>query len=95
MFRVAAPQVLVFCTLPFGSLPAPVLVLPSTNHPMYSFRRTAYSASPKIEAQVPPKQQLLNPHIVTQKIAILTTKIALQKVVVSKVIFNLARRIKG
>ena len=95
MFRVAVPQVLVFFTLPFGSLPATVLVLPSTDHSTYSFRRTAYSASPKIEAEVPPKQQLPNLHsIVTQKIAILTMKIPLQKVVVSKVIFNLARKIK-
>jgi len=63
---------------------------------MYSFRRTAYSASLKIKAEVPPKQQPSNPHsIVTQKTAILTTKILLQKVVVSKVLFNLARRIRG
>lgn len=38
---------------------------------MYYFRRTAYSDSLKIEAEVPPKQQLSNLHsIVTQKTAI-------------------------
>jgi len=63
---------------------------------MYSFTCTVYSASLKIEAELPPKQQLPSLHsIVNQKTAILTMKIPLQKVVVSKVILNLARRIKG
>jgi hypothetical protein len=62
---------------------------------MYYFRRTAYSASLKIEAQVPPEPQLPNLHsIITQKTAILTMKMPLLKAVVSKVIFKLARRIK-
>jgi hypothetical protein len=56
---------------------------------MYFFRLTAYSASVKIEAEVPPKQQLPNLHgIVIQKTAILTMKTPLENVFVSKVIFN-------
>jgi len=62
---------------------------------MYYFRRATYSASLKMEAEVPPEPQLPNLHsIVTQKTAILTMKMPLLKVVVSKIIFKLARRIK-
>jgi hypothetical protein len=96
MFCVAAPQFLVFCTLPFGSLPAPVLLLPSTNH-FHEFLQThclLCQPEDRVRGSSKPTTTKRTQHRNSENSNFDNEKMPLQKVVVSKVIFNPTRRIK-
>ena len=96
MFSAATPQILVFCTIPFGSLPAPVLVLPSTNRFHVFLHTHCLLCQPEDRGRGSHKATTTKStqHRKPEN-SNFDNERPLRKVVVSKVILNLARKIKG